>query len=180
LDFGVVFLEKDAKTMSIAGFRVIMTARNTFANNKSSDKPNNGPEFDFDPQLVTIRPDRAAAKVAVSNHVVSKWLVSCQKLSIAFTALSFIGVSAVYGWNVHVQKKFDQQYRKLETLKQSERQLIVANESLAHDLITNLDRLPVKLVQEKPQQSIFITSTTVIPVQVVNKNPPKLFDPLGY
>jgi hypothetical protein len=174
LDFGVVFLEKDAKTMSIAGFRVIMTARNTFNNDR--------PEFDFDPQLNTIT-DRSAKNNPnniAPNGSVSEWLVSCQKLSIAVTALSFIGVSAVYGWNVHVQKKFDQQYRKLETLKQSERQLIVANESLAHDLITNLDRLPVKLVQEKPQQSIFITATTVIPVQVAKKNTPKFFDPLGY
>jgi len=164
--------------MSIAGFRVIMTARNTLKN----DRSNNRSEFDFDPQLVTIKHDRSAAKVSASNHTVSKWLVSCQKLSIAFTALSFIGVGTVYGWNVHVQKKFDQQYRKLETLKQSERQLIVANESLAHDLITNLDRLPVKLVQEKPQQSIFIAPSTDIPIPVVKNTStqPKLFDPLGY
>lgn len=117
---------------------------------------------------------------STSNHAISEWLVSLQKISIAFTALSFISVGAVYGWNVHVQKKFDRQFQKLETLKQSERQLIVANESLDHDLITNVDRLPVKLVRIKPQQSIFIISAPPSPVKVTQVKAVKLFDPLGY
>lgn|GEM_PF-1648844 len=162
-----IFSVKDAKTISIAGLGLIMTARNTFVNNR--------PEFDF----ATQRP--AVTVLRPTSTTVSKWLVSCQKFSIALTGITFACVTVVYAWNVQVQKKFDQQYRKLETLKQSERQLIVANESLDHDLITNIDRLPIKLIQEKPQQSIFITPAPASPIKVANNNSaPKLFDPLGY
>ncbi|AFY74495.1 hypothetical protein Syn7502_02523 [Synechococcus sp. PCC 7502] len=147
-----------------------MTARNTFVNNI--------PEFNFKPNPATV---------TILRHPttkVSQLLLSCQKISIAMTAISFTCVGAVYGWNVHVQKKFDQQYNKLQTLKQNERQLIVANESLDHDLITNIDRLPVKLVPEKPQQSIFIVPAEPSPTKemkaVSNDLSPKLFDPQGY
>jgi hypothetical protein len=158
-------LRKDAKTISVAGLKVIMTARNTFTNNR--------PEFNFEPTPLTV--------LHPSPAKVSKWLISIQAISIAVTAVSFASVGAVYAWNVHVQKNFDQQYRKLETLKQSERQLIVANESLGHDLITNLDRLPVKLIREKPQQSIFIVPAAPSPIKAVPKDTSaKLFDPLGY
>ncbi len=168
--------------MSIAGLGIIMTAKNTLNNIQHNIQSNiqsdRRPEF----SLGIARTKVTTLPITpISNSAISKWLVSVQKLSIAFTALSFLSVSAVYGWNVHVQKKFDQQFRKLETLKQSERQLIVANESLDHDLITNIDRLPVKLVREKPQQSIFIISAPTIPVKEVSKvTSAKLFDPLGY
>lgn len=150
--------------MSVAGLKVIMTARNTFTNNR--------PEFNFEPTPLTV--------LQPSSAKVSNWVISLQAISIAVTAVSFVCVGVVYGWNVHVQKKFDQQYLKLETLKQSERQLIVVNESLGYDLITNLDRLPVKLVREKPQQSIFIVPAAPSPVKAVIKDPAQLFDPLGY
>jgi hypothetical protein len=151
--------------MSVAGLKVIMTARNTFTNDR--------PEFHFKRTPLTV--------LHPSPAKVSNWVISLQAISIAVTAVSFVCVGAVYGWNVNVQKKFDQQYRKLETLKQSERQLIVANESLGHDLITNLDRLPVKLVREKPQQSIFIVPAAPSPFKAVIKDTSaKLFDPLGY
>ncbi len=150
-----------------------MTAKNIFVGNGSSNKP----EFNFEATRSTV----TVLRPNTTSNSDLKWLASCQKLSIAVTAISFICVGAVYSWDVYVQKRFDQQYNKLQTLKQSERQLIVANESLDHDLITNLDRLPVKLVQEKPQQSIFITPVPASPVKEVSKDTsPKLFDPLGY
>jgi hypothetical protein len=154
-----------AKTISIAGLKVIMTAKHTIPKSAISDS-----KINF----------RARANPASAAQV-SDWLMGLQNILIPLTALSFITIGVFYGWNVYGQKEFDQKYRKLESLKQTERQLIVANESLEHDLIMNVDRLPVKLVREKPQQSIFITPAPTLPTPEMPVNSStKLFDPSGY
>jgi len=114
-----------------------------------------------------------------TNPAWLKILLSAQTLSIATTSILAVSVFGVYSLNVNVQKSFDQQYRKLEDLRRSERQLIVAKEALDHNLITNL---PSKLVREKPEQSFFMAPAPLRPTNPNNlesdKN--KAFVPLGY
>lgn len=111
----------------------------------------------------------------------TRFLVKLQAVSIALTGLSFVSLAAVYGWNASLQKRFAQQYSKLETLKQTERELIVYSESLEHNLIKNIHQLPVKLIPEKPQQSIFITSAPLTgPKSLPSQSPTMPLDPIGY
>lgn len=159
------FEKNGAKTISIAGLKVIMTAKHPISERAISD------------HKINFR----ARGIFASSAKVSALLIGLQNILIPLTALSVTSVFVLHGWNEYGQKEFDQKYRRLESLKQTERQLIVANESLEHDLIVNVDRLPVKLVRERPQQSIFIAPAPALttPEMPVNSSP-KLFDPLGY
>ncbi len=153
---------------------------NNFGNSNLKLEPKLKSNLNLDAQIPAAKLLHLT-QIKVSKNSVSELLILTQRLSVVFAAASFVCLAAVYAWNVHGQKKFDQQFRKLETLKQNERQLISFNESLANDLIANINRLPIKLVREKPQQSIFITASPIslaTPTKKIRKF--SHFDPLGY
>jgi hypothetical protein len=140
----------------------------------------------LDPKVNKLKPRsskrNSIATLPIANPTWLKFLLSAQSLSVAVTTVAAVSVFGVYSWNVNIQKNFDQQYRKLEDLRRTERQLIVAKEALDHNLITNLDRLPNKLVREKPEQSFFMAPAPLRPTKPnpVETDKSKRFVPLAY
>ncbi|MCS6959069.1 MAG: hypothetical protein RMK91_03370 [Pseudanabaenaceae cyanobacterium SKYGB_i_bin29] len=78
-----------------------------------------------------------------------------QNLAVGSVVLLTGCVFVLYAWTVYVQKRWNQQYSKLEYLKQLEGRLINATEALQHDRIQQAWE-EGKLLRETPDRIIFI------------------------
>lgn len=113
-----------------------------------------------------------------------KFLFSAQKLSIISTVLLTIALFGIYGWTVYAQEDWNDQYRKLEHLKRNERQLTAAQETIDHNLTTNIQKAPGQLTRETPQQSLFLEAAPLRPNKSTDRaianDASNTADPLGY
>ncbi len=79
-----------------------------------------------------------------------------QNISVVSALLLTGCVFVLYGWTVVSQKRWNQQYSKLEYLKQMEGKLINAAEALDHDRLQRAWAEGNNLVRETPDRVIFI------------------------
>lgn len=61
-----------------------------------------------------------------------------------------------YGWTVYAQKLWSQEYRKLETLQRTERELIAANEAFKNHIARQAERSDSGLVVRGAENTIFL------------------------
>ncbi|MFN3927539.1 MAG: hypothetical protein ACK4QL_09510 [Pseudanabaenaceae cyanobacterium] len=85
-----------------------------------------------------------------------KGLIATQQVSITTAVLLTASLLAVYGWSVHTQAQWNQQYQKLQLLKRQERKLAGAIETFENDLVANLNRYTNGLIKEDRSQSIYL------------------------
>jgi hypothetical protein len=100
-----------------------------------------------------------------------------QNITVASALLLTGGVFVLYGWSVHTQKRWNQQYSKLEHYKQVESRLINAAEALDHALLN-------QKIQEgnwrraTPDRTIFVEELPSRPPVPVEPLPPENSNPL--
>lgn len=104
-----------------------------------------------------------------------------QNLAVTSALLLTGCVFVLYGWTVHVQKRWNQQYSKLEHLKQLEGRLINATEALQHDRIQRAWQ-EGHLLRETPDRVIFLEAEPPRPpvVPPTPTTPPAPQLPIAY
>lgn len=119
------------------------------------------------------------------------WLRSLQGLEQASTVLScllVVGALVTYGWTVYSQQQWSQEYRQLEALRRSERQLTAANESLKNKLAQEAENPGTNLVAPQPEHLVFLSPAPVTTKPAQPSEPPSPLrsselpesTPLGY
>lgn len=116
------------------------------------------------------------------------WMRSLQNLQQGSKIVTSILVGAclsVYGSTVYCQQMWKQQFRELETLRRTEEELIIANETLKHKMAQMAEKPGTGLVPPNPKQIIFLEPA---PPRYVPPTPPRpasnrddiLPNPFGY
>ncbi len=73
--------------------------------------------------------------------------------------LGFVGAAlGFYGWSVTIPKQWSQEFHRLQTLQQHERQLLLGNEALKNQLAQQAIQGKSGLVKVVPQQNLFLTA----------------------
>lgn len=115
------------------------------------------------------------------------WLRSLLLLKHSSCFFAFFVVSmtvAVYGWTVHVQKQWSQEYRKLETLQRNERHFKATNEVMKNQFAQESDRSVNGLVPLEPANVIFLPTAPQRQFKskpkIAPKPEPSTNMPLGY
>ena len=82
--------------------------------------------------------------------------------------LGFVGAAlGVYGWSVTIPKQWSQEFHRLQTLQQHERQLLLGNESLKNQLAKQAIQGNSGLVKVVPQQNLFLTAASATKVPAI-------------
>lgn len=143
------------------------------------------------------RTDRAVSSpTAVDQQVVKslphrqplptwlKLLLRVQQTSSVLMLVLVAGALAAYGWTVYIQQHWGQEYRRLESLKKQERQLVASNEALKNQMARQAETPSSGLMVPDPSNTIFLAPApprppvepeTQLPAQPIS--PAK---PLGY
>ena len=113
-----------------------------------------------------------------------KLLLKAQKASSIAVFVLVIATLSVYGWTVYVQQNWGQQYRRFETLKKQERQLISGNEALKNQIARQAE-LPLSgLTIPDPNNTIFLTPAAPrspeAPSRPFSSQPSASTRPIGY
>lgn len=121
------------------------------------------------------------------------WLIRLCYLQHRFSAFTWLLVAtmlSVYGWSVYSQYRWNQAYRKLETLQLYERQLMSNNERLKQDLALQAQQPEMGLVPPLPEEAIVLQPASDRPVpanksiQLTSESPDRnhrlIKIPLGY
>lgn len=112
------------------------------------------------------------------------WLVVAHRGTSAIALVLLAAALTVYGWTVHTQQVWGQEYHRLRNLQQQERQLTVANEALKNDLAQRAEDPSSSLRPPSPDDTIFLapaplrSAPAVVPASVVE--PAVSSQPLGY
>lgn len=73
--------------------------------------------------------------------------------------LGFVGAAlGLYGWSVTIPKQWSQEFHRLQTLQQHERQLLLGNEAIKNQLAQQAVQGKSGLVKVVPQQNLFLTA----------------------
>jgi hypothetical protein len=169
------------------------------ASQQGSTKPSRRQRRDgsIKPQSAQSTGQRRAKQRSAESHISASvhalqpakkplWLVGLlwlQQTSSIITLLLVIGILSTYGWTVYIQHRWGQQYEKLETLKQRERQLISANEVLKNQMADQAEKPTAGLLLPDPSNAIFLTPAPQrpelkpTPIPAAKSSPTK---PLGY
>jgi hypothetical protein len=112
------------------------------------------------------------------------WLIVAHRGSSAIALLLVAAALTVYGWTVHTQQVWGQEYHRLRNLQQQERQLTVANEALKNDLAQQAEAPTSPLRPPSPGDTIFLAPAPVRAASVVlptaEVEPTISSQPLGY
>jgi hypothetical protein len=82
-----------------------------------------------------------------------------------------VGVLATYGWTVYLQRSWNREYQSLEVLRQQERQLTTASETLKYQLAELSEQPEAGLVLPNSEQILFLTPST--PTREAVMHPPR-------
>lgn len=85
-----------------------------------------------------------------------KLLLNIQRTSSVAVIGLVIATLAIYGWTVYVQQRWGQEYRRFESLRKEERQLISGNEALKHDIAQQAELPTSRLTVPDPNHTIFL------------------------
>lgn len=108
------------------------------------------------------RPGDKNVPILPSSQPAPMWLIrlcSLQRRSFIVTFLLIVGMLTVYGWTVYSQQKWNQAYRKLETLQRNERQLTTTNEVLKNKMALQAEQPATAMVPSQPTSAIFLPAS---------------------
>lgn len=88
-------------------------------------------------------------------------LLLLQKTSFALALLSTVTSLGLYIATVRIPQLWSQEYKKLETLQQQERQLTAINESLKYQLAREAEQQNNNLSLQQPNEAVFIPPARV-------------------
>jgi hypothetical protein len=140
---------------------------------------------------VSDMPSRTAGqkveKLSVSQRPKPIWLVSLLFLQRSSDLIAFLlvaGTLTIYSWTVYTQQQWSREYRKLETLQRTERQLTTANAVMKNQLAQQAEKPGTGLVTPTQANTIFLPSAPqrpshTAPTQSADPEPAQT-SPLGY
>lgn len=106
--------------------------------------------------------ERANVKVLSASDPIPLWVRSLMKVQRSSALVALVLVSAclsIYGWTVYYQQMWNQEARKLDSLRRHEQQLAAANELLKHEVAQQAERPGSNLVAPKPENLVFLEPT---------------------
>lgn len=128
-------------------------------------------------QPVSKLADRRSAPVWLQSLILVQKGSSVLMLGLVTSAL------AVYGWTVHSQQLWSQEYQRLETLQRSEWQFTTANEVLKNQMAQQAEKPEAGLTLSTPDHTVFMQPAPPRPA-VVPPSPvvpaPFSSGPIGY
>lgn len=83
-------------------------------------------------------------------------LIYTQKGSSVLMISSVAVMLSVYGWTVHIQDSWGQEYHKLQTLLRQERQLTTSNEALRQTIAETAEDPSTQMALPAPSQMLFL------------------------
>jgi hypothetical protein len=107
---------------------------------------------------------KKVSKLSQKTTKAPKWLKSLAMMQKTTTFLSFILLvvtAGLYVWSYNTPQKWSQQYKKLEALQRSERELTAINETYKHQLSQEAQEENSGLVAPTPERVIFLKPTSV-------------------
>jgi hypothetical protein len=131
----------------------------------------------IDPKVVTALPKTPAIPGWL------KLLVRTHRASLMVTFLLVGSVLAAYGWTVLIQQQWGQEYRRLETLKKHERQLVAGNEAIKNQMAEQAESPTSGLMVPDPSNAFFLAPAPNRPPAEPPHHPasqPAPTRPLGY
>jgi hypothetical protein len=84
-------------------------------------------------------------------------ILNVQRASSVAVVLLVGGALTIYGLTVYGEQQWNQEYKKLETLRLREQQLSAASEVLKHQLAKEAENPKTGLVPQKPAKNIFLS-----------------------
>jgi len=113
-----------------------------------------------------------------------KLLLNTQRVSSVAVFGLVVVTLAIYGWTVYVQQRWGQEYRRFESLKKEERQLISGNEALKNDIAQQAGLPTSGLTVPDPNHTIFLRPAVPRSPEVTDRQfsstQPVPAKPLGY
>ena len=122
-------------------------------------------------------PQRKAKPKPTSQARLLHRLKVVQNISVTISFVLTGCVFVVYGWSVHTQKRWNEQYTKLEYYKQMEVRLINAAEALQNDRIHRAWEEGT-LVRETPDRVIFVEAMPPRAPVTIERTPREPVNPL--
>lgn len=111
-------------------------------------------------------------------------LVRAQKTSSVVVFVLVVATLSVYGWTVYIQQHWGEEYRRFETLKKQERQLISGNEALKNQIARQAESPLSGLTVPDPNNTIFLTPAAPRSPETPNRpsssQPTSSTRPIGY
>lgn len=136
---------------------------------------------------VVITPGAQKAPTSLQSRRLPMWILYLRSLQRRFgiaTYLLMAGMLVVYGSNVYIDQKWNQEYRKLNDLQRNERRLTSANEVLKNQLASEAEQPGAKLSSPNPADAIILkpsSDRSELPKEINSPARPKKIDiPSGY
>lgn len=111
------------------------------------------------------------------------WLRSIMGVQTAVAGVTFLlvaGTLGVYGWSVNSQQRWGESYRRLETLRRNERQLVAGTEAIKHNIAQTTDPKQLGLEPQKSENSVFVQPAAPRPAPKPTTEATTPVSPLGY
>lgn len=88
-----------------------------------------------------------------------RFLLVLQHSSSVFACCTIVSALAIYGWSVYTPQLWNQEYKKLESLRRNERNLTTTNETLKNELAQQAEKPETGLSAPNPGRLIFLSPT---------------------
>jgi hypothetical protein len=113
------------------------------------------------------------------------WLKSIMGIQTTVAGVTLLMVGStlgVYGWSVNSQQRWGENYRRLETLRRNERQLIAGTEAMKHNIAQTADPKMLGLETKKSENTVFVQPAPPRPIPTHQTPTPAAppASPLGY
>lgn len=135
----------------------------------------------------TIRPREQTALTSWKSRPVPMWFLRLSFWQRRFGIATYLLIAVMlvaYGSTVSFQQKWNQEFRKLESLQRHERQLTSANEILKNQLAAEAEKPATGLMPPNPAKAIILKASnpkSSRPISGLNNQPqPKIAIPTGY
>lgn len=98
-------------------------------------------------------------------------LIYAQRGSSVLMVSSVVGMLSVYGWTVHIQDSWGQEYQRLQNLLQQERQLTTSTEALKQQVAETAEDPSARMALPAPGQMLFLEPAVAREPRVVESEP---------
>lgn len=163
-----------------------MSVSNSSAvSNRKPNSPSSQSSLKRDRRVV-ITPGDQKVPTSLQSRRLPMWILSLRSLQRRFgiaTYLLIAGMLVVYGSNVYIEQKWNQEYNKLNELQRAERRLTSANEGLKNHLASEAERPGAKLSSPNPADAIILQPSndkSELPKKINSHAQPKIDIPSGY
>jgi hypothetical protein len=135
---------------------------------------------------VVITPGDQKVPISLQSRRLPVWILSLRSLQRRFgiaTYLLIAGMLVVYGSNVYIDQKWNQEYHKLRDLQRYERRLTSTNEMLKNQLASEAEQPGANLSSPNPAGAVILKSSSdksELPKEINSHAQPEIDIPSGY